>query len=194
MKQDKQTLKIINNNLDIASQNLEKLNNNYYKKKISSVTNLCIKALKEKKKIIFCGNGGSAADSQHLCAELVSKFLKNRKPLPSIALTTNTSTLTSIANDFDYKYIFSKQLEALGNKGDILIAISTSGKSENIIETLKISKKKGIKNILLTGNKIINKKYCDIVLDVPADRVDRIQELHILIGHIICENIEKQIA
>ena len=142
MKREKQTLKIINNNLIIASQNLEKLNNNYYKKKISSVTNLCIKALKEKKKIIFCGNGGSAADSQHLCAELVSKFLKNRKPLPSIALTTNTSTLTSIANDFDYKYIFSKQLEALGNKGDVLIAIQQVEKVKILLKHLKFQKRK----------------------------------------------------
>ena len=101
MKREKQTLKIINNNLIIASENLVKLNTDYYIKKINLVTNLCISALKKKKKIIFCGNGGSAADSQHLCAELVSKFLKNRKPIPSIALTTNTSTLTSIANAFD---------------------------------------------------------------------------------------------
>ena len=142
MKREKQTLKIINNNLIIASENLVKLNTDYYIKKINLVNNLCISALKKKKKIIFCGNGGSAADSQHLCAELVSKFLKNRKPIPSIALTTNTSTLTSIANDFDYKYVFSKQLEALGNEGDVLIAISTSGKSKNIIETFKISKRK----------------------------------------------------
>ena len=194
MKQDKKILNIIDYNVGIAIQNLNKLNSNYYKNKITKVTNLCIKALKEKKKIIFCGNGGSAADSQHLSAELVSKFLKNRKPLSSISLTTNTSIITSVSNDFDYKYIFSKQIEALGTNGDVLIAISTSGKSKNIIEALKVSKKKGINNILMTGDKIINKKLCDIVLDVPAKRVDRIQELHILIGHIICENIEKQIT
>ncbi len=194
MKQDTQISNIIDRNLAIASNNLDEFNKDYYKKKIIRVINFCIKALKNKNKIIFCGNGGSAADSQHLCAELVSKFLKNRKPLPSVSLTTNTSTLTSIANDFDYKFIFSKQIEALGKKNDVLIAISTSGKSKNIIEALKTSKKKGLKNILLTGNKVINKKFCDVVLDVPADRVDRIQELHILIGHIICENIELHIT
>ena len=163
-------------------------------KDIEYASEIMTNAIRNGGKIMFCGNGGSAADSQHLCAELVSKFLKNRKPLPSVSLTTNTSTLTSIANDFDYKFIFSKQIEALGKKNDVLIAISTSGKSKNIIEALKTSKKKGLKNILLTGNKVINKKFCDVVLDVPADRVDRIQELHILIGHIICENIELHIT
>lgn len=194
MKLDKNISNSINNNLDIAIDNLKKLNSKYYKDQINIAANLSIKALKNGKKIIFCGNGGSAADSQHLCAELVSKFLKNRKPIPSISLTTNTSTITSVSNDFDYKFIFSKQIEALGKSGDILIAISTSGQSKNIIEALKVSKQKGLTNILLTGNKIKNKKYCNIVIDVPAERVDRVQELHILIGHIICENIEKQIA
>lgn len=193
MKLDKKITDSVDSNLNIAIENLKKLNTKYYKDQINIATNLSIKALKNGKKIIFCGNGGSAADSQHLCAELVSKFLKNRKPIPSISLTTNTSTITSISNDFDYKFIFSKQIEALGKKNDVLIAISTSGKSKNIIEALKTSKKKGLKNILLTGNKVINKKFCDVVLDVPADRVDRIQELHILIGHIICENIELHI-
>lgn len=194
MKLDKKITDSVDSNLNIAIENLKKLNTKYYKDQINIATNLSIKALKNGKKIIFCGNGGSAADSQHLCAELVSKFLKNRKPIPSISLTTNTSTITSISNDFDYKFIFSKQIEAIGKSGDILIAISTSGQSKNIIEALKVSKQKGLINILLTGNKIKNKKYCNIVIDVPAERVDRVQELHILIGHIICENIEKQIA
>ncbi len=194
MKLDKKITDSVDSNLNIAIENLKKLNTKYYKDQINIATNLSIKALKNGKKIIFCGNGGSAADSQHLCAELVSKFLKNRKPIPSISLTTNTSTITSISNDFDYRFVFSKQIEALGKSGDILIAISTSGQSKNIIEALKVSKQKGLINILLTGNKIKNKKYCNIVIDVPAERVDRVQELHILIGHIICENIEKQVA
>lgn len=148
----------------------------------------------KKKKILFCGNGGSAADSQHLCAELVSKFLKVRKPYPAVALTTNTSIITSIGNDFGYDFIFSKQIESIGKKGDVLIAISTSGKSKNIIKAMSAAKKIGIKVIFFTGENIFNRKFADLVIDAPANRVDRIQELHIYIGHTICEIIEKQIS
>ena len=126
---------IINHNIIQSIQNLESLKLPRYKKIIFDIFKICLGAIKNQNKIIFCGNGGSAADSQHLSAELVSKFLKIRKPLPAIALTTNTSTLTSISNDFGYEHIFSKQISALGKKGDVLIAISTSGKSKNVIET-----------------------------------------------------------
>ena len=125
-----------------------------------------------------------------LCAELVSKFLKNRKPFSSISLTTNTSTITSISNDFSFDKIFSKQIEAVGVKGDFLFAISTSGKSKNVKEAIKVAKKKGIKTFLLTGLKNKSRNLSDIVLEVPASRVDRIQEMHILVGHIICEIVE----
>ena len=149
-------------------------------------------ALNNGNKLLFCGNGGSAADSQHLCAELVSKFLKNRKPYSAMALTTNTSIITSVSNDFSYSEIFSKQIEAIGVSGDLLIAISTSGKSVNVLKAIKEAKKKRINTILLSGNKNKN-KTANITLNVPANRVDRIQELHIHIGHIICELIEKNI-
>ncbi len=184
---------IINTNLSQSIKNLKILQETKYQRLIYKIFEVCLKAIKKNKKIIFCGNGGSAADSQHLTAELVSKFLKVRKPLPAISLTTNTSSLTSIGNDFGYNYIFSKQLIALGSKGDVMIAISTSGKSKNIIEALNVAKKKGIFTILFTGEKINRMKNCNIVFNAPARRVDRIQELHILVGHIICELIENEI-
>lgn len=184
---------IINHNIIQSIQNLESLKLPRYKKIIFDIFKICLGAIKNENKIIFCGNGGSAADSQHLSAELVSKFLKIRKPLPAIALTTNTSTLTSISNDFGYEHIFSKQISALGKKGDVLIAISTSGKSKNVIEALKVAKKKGIFTILFTGENIKKKKNCNLVFNAPAKRVDRIQEIHILVGHILCELIEKEV-
>ncbi len=184
---------IINHNIIQSIQNLESLKLPRYKKIIFDIFKICLGAIKNQNKIIFCGNGGSAADSQHLSAELVSKFLKIRKPLPAIALTTNTSTLTSISNDFGYEHIFSKQISALGKKGDVLIAISTSGKSKNVIEALKVAKKKGIFTILFTGENIKKKQNCNLVFNAPAKRVDRIQEIHILVGHILCELIEKEV-
>lgn len=181
--------KIIKKSIKTNILNLKELEKKKYEKLIYSISKNCIKTLQNNKKIMFCGNGGSAADSQHLCAELVSKFLKNRKPYAAISLTTNTSTISSISNDFDYSYIFSKQIDAIGKEGDLLFAISTSGKSKNIIRAIKISKKKKINTVLLSGLK--NKfKEADITFNVPANRVDRIQELHIHIGHIICEIIE----
>ncbi len=183
---------IIRKNININIGNLKKLLNKKEVELISNITKLSIKTLKDKKKIIFCGNGGSAADSQHICAELVSKFLKNRKPYAAISLTTNTSIITSISNDFSYSDIFSKQIEAIGNEGDLLFAISTSGKSKNIIKAIKAAKKKKIKTILLSG-KMNKLKIANITFNTPATRVDRIQELHIHIGHIICEIIEKKI-
>jgi len=184
--------KIIQENIKENVSNLKKLSEIKYQKQILKIVKLCISTLKNKKKIMFCGNGGSAADSQHLCAELVSKFLKNRKPYSAISLTTNTSIITSVSNDFNYSDIFSKQIEAIGTNGDLLIAISTSGKSINVIKAIKESKKRKINTILLSGNKNKNKS-ATITFNVPASRVDRIQELHIHIGHTICELIEKTI-
>ena len=120
----------IKSNINKAILSLDTLKGSIYLNKINKICNEMIKTLKKGNKIIFCGNGGSAADSQHLCAELVSKFLKNRKPLAAISLTTNTSSITSIANDFNFEQVFSKQIEAIGKNGDFLFAISTSGKSK----------------------------------------------------------------
>ena len=146
----------------------------------------------KKNKIIFCGNGGSAADASHAVAEFVGRYIKKkREPLNAISLNENNSTITALANDFEYKYVFSKQLEAVGKKGDILFAISTSGKSKNIIEVIKKAKQMKLKTILLTGENNI-KLNCDFIIKVPAKRVDRIQEMHILVLHLLAEYVDQR--
>ena len=187
-------LKLINKNIDQNIYNLKKLKKKKYLDNITKTIDLCLNAINSGNKILFCGNGGSAADSQHLTAEVVSKFLKNRQPLPAVSLTTNTSTITSIANDFSYNSIFSKQIEAIGKKNDVLFAISTSGNSKNIINAINSANKIGIKTILLTGENLKKKIKCNIILSTPGKRVDRIQELHIHIGHTICEILEKKLC
>lgn len=152
--------------------------------------------LKQKKKIFFCGNGGSAADAIHLTAELLVRLSPDskRKPLPAIALNTNVSTLTACANDFGFEKIFSRQIEALGQKGDFLLALSTSGKSKNLIEAAKMAQKKGLKIIGFLGNRggeLI--KYSDYAIVVPSQNTPRIQEVHIMLGHILCDLIEKNL-
>jgi len=153
---------------------------------------LLIDAIKKGNKVIFCGNGGSAADAQHLSAELLGKFYIDRKALPSISLTVNSSVLTAVGNDFSYEKVFIRQLEGIGNKGDILVGISTSGNSRNIIEAFKYAQTNEIITIALTGEsggKL--KDYADILINVPSNDTPRIQESHITIGHIICEIVEK---
>ncbi len=170
---------------------LEKLNN-----KISKSIDVVSKSLKNKKKIFFCGNGGSSADAQHLAAELLIRLRPkiNRKSLPAISLALDSSTLTACGNDFKFDYIFSRPLESLGNKGDILVAISTSGNSKNIINALKTAKAKGLKTIGFLGNKGGKaKKYCDIDLIVPSNVTARIQECHIFLGHYILEKTENRL-
>lgn len=158
---------------------------------IKEAADLIAKSLKSGGTIFWCGNGGSAADSQHIAAEFVGRFKKDRKPLRSIALTTDTSVLTCIANDYSFKEIFSRQVDALGRKGDVLVAISTSGKSENIKQALIHAKKKGIKSIGLLGNNGgVCKKNTDIPIIVPSNITARIQEAHILIEHLLCELVE----
>lgn len=146
-------------------------------------------------KLLIFGNGGSAADSQHIAAELVGRFKIERKPLPAIALTTNSSALTAIANDYGYDASFSRQVEALGVKGDIALGISTSGNSKNVIEALNKAKLLGIKTIGLTGKnggKI--KGIADVSINVASNDTPNIQESHIMIGHILCELIENGIS
>ena len=162
---------------------------------INEASKLCVSKINKKNKILIAGNGGSAADSQHIAAELVSKFNKKRKAYSAIALTTDSSILTSISNDFDYKHVFSRQIEAIGNKNDIFLAYSTSGNSNNIVNALKFSKKMGLKNIGLTGlNKGKMNKYCDVLIEIPSKLTPRIQEGHLLVGHILCEIIENNIS
>tara|TARA_B110000003_G_C16623294_1_gene523925 strand:- start:192 stop:791 length:600 start_codon:yes stop_codon:yes gene_type:complete len=161
---------------------------------IMTISEECVRVLNHGGKLLFCGNGGSASDSQHLAAELVNRFKKNRDPIPALALTTDTSVITSIGNDFGFKYIFSKQIEALANTTDLLFAISTSGLSENIIEALKTAKKKGMKTVLFTGKSAepLN-AYVDYFVNVPSDVTGVIQQGHITIGQAICMNIENSL-
>jgi D-sedoheptulose 7-phosphate isomerase len=142
-------------------------------------------------KLFFFGNGGSAADAQHLAAEFVNRYIMDRPPLPAIALTTDTSILTSVSNDMAFNQIFAKQLRALGKEGDVAIGISTSGNSSNVIKAFEVAKEMGMKTVALTGNDGgMLAKIADISLTVPSTSTPRIQETHILIGHILCEMAE----
>lgn len=143
---------------------------------------------------LLAGNGGSAADAQHLAGELVNQFYFARPGIPAHSLSTDTSVMTAIGNDIGYKYLFSRQIEAQGSKGDVFIGISTSGNSENIIEALKACRAKGITSIGLTGNKPCKMdEMADLCIKVPSDITPRIQESHILIGHIICAIVEENL-
>lgn len=162
--------------------------------KIESAARLCVESLQNGGKIHFCGNGGSAADAQHLAAELSGRFYYDRKPLNAEALHVNTSYLTAVANDYSFSMIYSRIIEASAKQGDILVAISTSGNSENIINAIATAKKNNIIVIGMTGEtggKMAS--LCDILINVPSSCTPRIQEAHIMIGHIICELIESTI-
>tara|TARA_B110000444_G_scaffold90697_1_gene85662 strand:- start:303 stop:863 length:561 start_codon:yes stop_codon:yes gene_type:complete len=186
-------MKLIKKTIDEISNNFVALAEKSVQ--IEEVSNLIIKGLENGGKIMFCGNGGSAADAQHISAELVGRYMKNRKPLASLALTTDTSTITAISNDFSFDEIFSRQLESIGNEGDILYAISTSSKSKNVIAALKTARSLKIKTIGVTGSDDSGfKNLCDKIICVPASRPDRIQEMHIAIGHIICEILESKLC
>jgi D-sedoheptulose 7-phosphate isomerase len=142
-------------------------------------------------KILWCGNGGSAADSQHLAAEIVGRFRRERRGLPSIALTTDTSVLTAVANDYGYEAVFSRQVEALGNAGDLLVGISTSGNSSNVVAALEAARSQGLVTVAFTGDgggKMA--KVADHLFAVAASDTARIQEAHILVGHMLCDWIE----
>ena len=168
-------------------------NDKIFIKNLNLASKQLISSMKNNGKIIFAGNGGSAADAQHLAAELVGRYLKKRRAISAISLATDTSIITSLANDFNYDYIFARQIESLADKKDVFFGITTSGKSKNLIEAFKTCKKKGIKTICLTKKnypKNLN-KLCDIIIPVTAERVDRIQEIHIFVGHSICESLEK---
>ncbi len=159
--------------------------------RIVRIVEAITEALKGEKKILIFGNGGSAADAQHLAAEFINKFTIERPPLPAIALSTDTSVLTSIANDYDFSDVFAKQLRALGHEGDIAWGISTSGSSPNVVKALEDAKKRGMITIALTGRdggKMAG--IADYHLNVASNSVPRIQEVHITVGHVICEMID----
>lgn len=186
--------KTIKNLLNDQSKELTNILNVFLLQKNKNFNKLClrsIKAIKNKKKIIFFGNGGSASDSQHLATELTVRFKKNRKALPGLALTTDTSALTAIGNDFGFESIYSRQIEALGRPGDICIAITTSGNSKNLIQAIKIANKKRLITFCFSGNnggKI--KKFVKFPIIIPSKNTALIQVLEIFIGQIYCNIIE----
>lgn len=148
-------------------------------------------ALKNDQTIFFCGNGGSAADSQHLAADILGRYRTQRKAMPSIALTVDTSVMTALANDYGYDTVFAHQLDGLGKAGDVLVALSTSGNSESVLRAIKMAKEKGIHTIGLTGDKGGDMRdMVDLCLCMPSDMTNHIQEMHIAVGHMICEYVE----
>lgn len=159
-------------------------------------TDWMVEVLSKGGKLLLFGNGGSAADAQHLAAEFVNRFLINRRPLPALALTTDTSVLTSIGNDFSFEQIFSKQIEAFGKPEDLALGISTSGNSPNVIKAMQAARAIGMKTVGLTGGTIRPggdlAAHCDLVLNVPSDATPHIQEAHLWVEHLLCEIVEKQ--
>ena len=161
---------------------------------LEEILQILLQTLRAGNKIILFGNGGSAADSQHIAAELISKFRRDRSALPAIALTTDTSILTSIANDFSFDYVFSRQIEGLGKKGDVALGISTSGNSQNVINALRTAKEMGMTTIGFTGAEGgALKDHVDICFNAPSQNTPRIQEVHISVAHTLCELIEQEL-
>lgn len=185
----------INNVLEEQIKNLTNLKENGYKENMIKVVKVINKCIKSGHKVLICGNGGSAADSQHFAAELVGRFKLERKGLPAIALTTDTSVLTCMGNDYGYDSIFSRQVEALGKKGDVLIGFSTSGNSKNVIDAIEEGKKNGLITIGFLGKdggKL--KKMVDYDFTFSYSETARVQEHHLMTYHLICEFVEKEMA
>jgi len=161
---------------------------------VEQVTKVIINAFKNGNKVLFCGNGGSAADAQHLAAEFSGRFYSDRNPLPSEALHCNTSYITAVANDYGYEYVYSRIVKGVGKAGDVLVGLSTSGNSVNIINAMEEAKKIGMINVSFTGETGGKMKaLADHLLNVPSGDTPRIQETHITLGHIICQLVEEQI-
>lgn len=162
--------------------------------KILEVVQLISQAFREGKKLLIFGNGGSATDASHIAAEFVNRFLMERPPLPAIALNTDVAVLTSISNDYEYSQVFSKQLSALGHEGDVVIGISTSGNSPNVLKALEVAKKNGMRTVILTGGsggKLAG--MADYTFIVPTKHTPRIQETHITLGHTICQMVDEEL-
>jgi D-sedoheptulose 7-phosphate isomerase len=152
-------------------------------------------AVQKGRKVILFGNGGSAADAQHLAAEFTGRFLRERKPLPALALTVNTSSLTAIANDYSFDQVFARQVQALGAEGDVAVGITTSGTSRNVLNALDCARRMGLITVALTGdNQIGTAGVCDYCIRVPSVDTPRIQEAHIMIGHILCQIVEMSVS
>jgi D-sedoheptulose 7-phosphate isomerase len=182
--------KIISESIDVKTQ---LMNDSILLDMILEISDNCVNSLQNGGKIIFCGNGGSFADAQHLSAEFTSRFLFDREGLASIALGTNSSAMSAIGNDYGYENIFSRELESIGNANDIFISFTTSGNSTNVLKALDVAKNKKIKFYVFTGKtagKVAGLKNC---INVPSDDTARIQESHIMLGHIICGFVESAI-
>ena len=170
------------------------LSDDAFIKKIENAVDVIVHAFEQGNKVLFCGNGGSAADAQHLAAEFSGRFYKNRKALPSEALHCNTSYLTAVANDYSYDVIYARLIEGLGNEGDVLVGLSTSGNSVNILKAFEVCKEKKVITMGFTGATGGNmKEASDHLFNVPSTDTPRIQESHIMIGHIICELVEEKL-
>ena len=162
---------------------------------LASAAQLCIDSIKSGGKILLLGNCGSAADAQHIAAELIGRYKTDRKSIPAIALSTDTSVITAIANDYGYDNVFKRQIEGIANKGDVVIGISTSGSSENVLRAMSKAKELGCKVIGLTGNRPeLFEKHADVTISIPSNDTARVQEMHIVIGHILCETVEQCIV
>ncbi len=160
--------------------------------RLSQMAEIISTAFRKQKRLYLFGNGGSAADAQHIAAEFVNRFDMHRPPLPAIALTTDTSVLTAISNDFDFREVFAKQLMALASEGDVALGISTSGKSENVINALRWAKESGLITLGFAGkDKTDMDDLCDVIIHVPSNETPRIQECHILLAHILCGLVER---
>tara|TARA_X000001036_G_scaffold77504_1_gene69114 strand:+ start:10340 stop:10891 length:552 start_codon:yes stop_codon:yes gene_type:complete len=159
---------------------------------IIELYNMILSTIEKKGKVLIFGNGGSAADAQHFAAELVVKFEKKRQPIAAIALTTDTSIITSISNDLSFNKIFSRQIAAIANEEDLLIGISTSGKSQNVIQGLQIGKELNISTVLFTGENKLDDNFVDLYIHAPSDKTSRIQEVHLFVYHVICELIDEK--
>lgn len=163
-------------------------------KAVEIAANAVVEAYRNGHRALLAGNGGSAADAQHIAGELVSKFYFERPAIDAVALTTNTSILTAIGNDLGYEVLFSRQVEAMGHKGDVFIGISTSGNSKNIVKALEVCKERGIYTIGLTGESGgAMKPLCDLCIQIPSSETPRVQEAHMMIGHIICCLVEEEL-
>lgn len=187
--------KIIKNTINEQIKNLENLQKSDFSDKIEEISQAIITALKNNKKIMIAGNGGSASDAQHFAGEIVGRFLLERKGLAAVALNTDTSVITCIANDYSYDDIFSRQIEGIGQEGDIFIGISTSGNSKNIIKAVEMSKRNNINTISFLGKDGgILKEISDNYLLLPYKSTARVQEHHIMAIHLICEIVEKELS
>jgi len=186
--------KDIQNSLEASRQMVEQcLADQALQAALVKAVNLCVNTLKSGGKLMFAGNGGSAAEAQHFSAEMVGRFLKERKPLASVALSTDTSALTAIGNDYGYDQVFSRQVEALGRSGDVLIVLSTSGRSKNILAAMRAAAALGVATIAFTGREPREMgALADVVLNVPSSDTPQIQEGHLILGHLLCGLVETQ--